>query len=435
MTVPLTAEQLLALDRAHLWHPYSGMVDAPPVFAVESAHGVRIKLMDGRELIDGMASWWSVIHGYNHPVINAAVTSQLARMAHVMFGGLTHEPAIALAARLVEITPAPLETVFFADSGSVSVEVAIKLAIQYWAARGRPDKQRLLTVRGGYHGDTLGAMSVCDPVTGMHTLFAQNLIRQLFAPRPRVRFGDVWHEDDIADMAQLLSTYADTIAAVIIEPIVQGAGGMWFYHAEYLRRLRALCDAHEVLLICDEIATGFGRTGKLFACDHSGVAPDILCLGKALTGGYMTLAATMTTRAIADVISRTPPGVFMHGPTFMANPLACAAALATIDLLLEGPWAARVGALEAALRDGLEACRGLGIVQDIRVLGAIGVIELKQAVDMRQMPHEFVSRGVWLRPFGRLVYVMPAYIMTPAEISALTQAMVEVVTKLDAATL
>jgi adenosylmethionine-8-amino-7-oxononanoate aminotransferase len=418
---------LLALDRAHVWHPYSTVVDPPPVFAVSRADGVRIELADGTRLIDGMSSWWSVIHGYNHPALNAAIHAQLSQMAHVMFGGLTHEPAVRLARRLVDITPAALSTVFFSDSGSVAVEVALKMAIQYQAARGRPARQKFLTVRGGYHGDTFGAMSVCDPVTGMHTLFSAALPAQVFAPRPACRFDGAWDDADIADLARLLARHREELAAVIIEPIVQGAGGMWFYHPEYLRRLRALCDEHGVLLIADEIATGFGRTGRLFACEHAGIAPDLLCLGKGLTGGYMTLAATLATDEVARTISSGSPGVFMHGPTFMANALACSVALASIELLLGQPWQARIGAIEADLAKGLAPCRALPQVKDVRVLGAIGVVELHREVDMRTIPHSFVARGVWVRPFGRLVYVMPAYVMSAADLATLTTAITEVV--------
>ncbi len=422
-----SAAALLALDRAHVWHPYSTMVAPPPVFLVESAAGVRLRLHDGRELIDGMASWWSVIHGYSEPAITGALRDQVDRMSHVMFGGLTHAPAIELAARLVELTPAPLDTVFFADSGSVAVEVAIKMAIQYWAARGRGRKQRLLTVRGGYHGDTFGAMSVCDPVTGMHGLFRETLAQQLFAGRPAIRPHEAWDESCMVDIAGLLEQHAGELAAVIIEPVVQGAGGMWFYHPRYLARLRELCDAHEVLLVCDEIATGFGRTGRLFACEHAGIAPDLLCLGKALTGGYLTLAATLATRQVADTISGQPPGVFMHGPTFMGNPLACRAALASLDLLASRPWAAQVAAIEAGLRQGLALCRDLPMVADVRTLGAIGVVELTAPVDMRRIPGEFVTRGVWVRPFGRLVYLMPPFIIDNEDLATLTAAVVEVV--------
>jgi adenosylmethionine---8-amino-7-oxononanoate aminotransferase len=421
---------LLLRDRRHVWHPYSTVIDPPPVFEVVSARGVRLRLADGRELIDGMASWWTAIHGYNVPELNAAATHQLSEMAHVMFGGLTHAPAVELAERLVDLTPAGLDRVFFSDSGSVSVEVALKLAIQYWAARALPDKQKILTVRGGYHGDTLGAMSVCDPVTGMHTLFRQSLPQQLFAPRPAIRFGDPWDPVDIQPLAELLATHADQLAAVIIEPIVQGAGGMWFYHPHYLRELRRLCTAHNVLLIADEIATGFGRTGRLFGCHHSEVTPDILCVGKALTGGYLSLAATLTTNEIAMTISGHPPGVFMHGPTFMANPLACRIACASLDLLNQGHWKTQVPRIESALARGLAECRALKQVADVRVLGAIGVVELHHAVDMRTIPDAFVTRGVWVRPFGRLVYVMPPYVIEDNDLTALTRAMVEVVSRL-----
>ena len=423
----MAPDELLALDRAHVWHPYSTLINPPPVFPVASASGVRLRLADGRELIDGMASWWSVIHGYNHPGINAALHAQIDTLSHVMFGGLTHEPAVTLASRLAAMAPSGLETVFFADSGSVAVEVAIKMALQYQAARGKPGKHRLLTVRGGYHGDTFGAMAVCDPVTGMHTLFEGVLPRHLFAPRPSVRFGADWDPSDISELAGMLATHGHEVAALIVEPIVQGAGGMWFYHPEWLRAARALCTAHDVLLICDEIATGFGRTGELFACNHAGISPDLLCLGKALTGGYLTLAATLASRAVAETICNGEPGVFMHGPTFMANPLACRAALASLDQLEATPWQPRVRAIEAGLRTGLAPCAQLPQVRDVRVLGAIGVVEMQQPVDMRVLPHEFVKRGVWVRPFGRLVYVMPAYVMTPADVATLTAAMCEVV--------
>ncbi len=428
----LDGDDILALDRAHVFHPYSTILNPPPVFPVRSAVGVRITLADGRELIDGMASWWSVIHGYNHPVINAALHAQIEQLSHVMFGGLTHEPAVRLARRLVEITPPGLETVFFADSGSVSVEVAIKMALQFQVARGLPGRQRLLTVRGGYHGDTFGAMAVCDPVTGMHSLFKGALAQHVFAPRPAVRFGEPWDPADITALAALLAAHAHELAAVIVEPIVQGAGGMWFYHPQWLAELRRLCAARDVLLIADEIATGFGRTGELFACNHAGVSPDILCLGKALTGGYMTLAATLTTRAVAETICLGEPGVFMHGPTFMANALACSAALASIELLLAGDWQSRVRAIETGLRRGLARCAGLRQVADVRVLGAIGVVELKQPVDLRTIPQAFVERGVWVRPFGRLVYVMPAFTMDQADLATLCAAIVAVVGALPA---
>nr|VFJ60263.1 MAG: adenosylmethionine-8-amino-7-oxononanoate aminotransferase [Candidatus Kentron sp. DK]VFJ66257.1 MAG: adenosylmethionine-8-amino-7-oxononanoate aminotransferase [Candidatus Kentron sp. DK] len=420
----------LASDRGHIWHPYSAIGADSPIFPVASASGVRLTLADGRELVDGMASWWCAIHGYNHPVLNRAVSDQLADMAHVMFGGLTHRPAVALAERLVALTPAPLQSVFFADSGSVAVEVAMKMAIQYWVAEGEPRKTRFLTLRGGYHGDTLHAMSVCDPVTGMHTLFGDVVRRQFFVERPARRFGDPCSEHDLEPMSRLLAEHGKEIAAVILEPIVQGAGGMWFYSADYLAQARRLCDRHGVLLIADEIATGFGRTGKLFACEHAGISPDILCLGKALTGGYMTMAATVTTSRISDAIGRGEPGVFMHGPTFMANPLACAVSLSSLDLLLNSPWQARVAAIEQGLAKGLAPCRELPQVADVRVLGAIGVVELVSPVDMRVVQPRFVAEGVWVRPFGRLVYLMPAFVIEEADLETLTGAVARVVSSL-----
>ena len=421
---------LIEADRSLLWHPYTSMVDPPPVFAVASAHGVRLTLADGRELIDGMASWWCAIHGYNHPVLNEALSTQIQAMAHVMFGGLTHEPAVTLAQKLVEITPRELQTVFFADSGSVSVEVAIKMAFQYWAAKGRPDKQKLLTIRQGYHGDTFGAMAVCDPVTGMHSLFKDLLPGHYFADTPRIRFDEEWRDADIASLKTLAENHHDQIAAVILEPVVQGAGGMWFYSPEYLNKLREICDRFDLLLIFDEIATGFGRTGKLFACEHSRVTPDIICLGKALTGGYMTLAATLTTARVAGTISAGGEGIFMHGPTFMANPLACSVASASISLLEQTGWQDRVNRIQRQLQTELAVCRELDNVTDVRVLGAIGVVEVDKPVDMHVVPHWFVEQGVWIRPFGRLIYIMPPYVIDAADLTQLTDAIYHVVSRL-----
>ena len=415
------------LDRRYVWHPYSAIDSGLPVFPVASASGVRIRLEDGRQLIDGMSSWWSAIHGYNHPLLNQALSDQLQKMAHVMFGGLTHQPASELAERLVAITPEPLQSVFFADSGSVSVEVAMKMAIQYWHARGEPAKKRFLTVRHGYHGDTCNAMSVSDPENGMHSIFSSALPEQHFVDAPATPFGASCGEAEIFQLEQKLIEVHGETAAIILEPIVQGAGGMRFYSAEYLLKVRQLCDEYELLLILDEIATGFGRTGRLFACKHAGIAPDIMCVGKALTGGYMSLAATLATPEVGSAISAGEPGLFMHGPTFMANPLACAVALASVDLLLDSPWHARVAALEAGLKAGLAACSGMPHVAEVRVLGGIGVVELRQPVDMKQVQPRFVDAGVWVRPFGRLVYLMPPYVISKDDLAFLTSAVVEVV--------
>ena len=411
----------LQFDRDHIWHPYTSMVDPLPVYPVASAEGVRIRLADGRELIDGMSSWWCAIHGYNHPALNAAVRAQLDDAAHVMFGGLTHGPAIELARTLVDLTPPGLQHVFFCDSGSVAVEVAIKMAIQYWGAVGRPGKHRLATIRGGYHGDTFGAMSVCDPTTGMHERFRPVLPQHLFADRPRARPGEPLHPDDVAGIEGLLANHHPELAAVILEPVVQGAGGMWFYAPEYLNHVKALCERFDVLLILDEIATGFGRTGRLFACEHAGIEPDILCLGKALTGGYMSLAATLTSTRIAHGLSEDG-GVLMHGPTFMANPLACAVAKRSIELLEEIDWRARVIAIEAQLTEELAQYAGHPVVLDVRVLGAIGVVQTKAPVPVAAMQEVFVDAGVWIRPFNDLVYLMPPFVTNEDDLRQLTKA-------------
>ena len=421
------SENWKAFDREHIWHPYTSMQTPPPVYPVVAARGVRLVLEDGRRLVDGMSSWWAAIHGYNRPELNKALKRQIGSMSHVMFGGITHPAAVALGAQLVELTPSPIETVFLCDSGSVAVEVAIKMAIQFWHAMGQPEKHRLLTVRSGYHGDTFGAMSVCDPVTGMHEIFSGILPRQYFADAPGCLFGARWDESDIVSFADLIAAHHGEIAAVILEPIVQGAGGMRFYSPEYLRQVRMLCDRFDVLLILDEIATGFGRTGRLFACEHAGISPDIMCLGKALTGGYMSLAATLTTRRVSEGISCGNPGHFMHGPTFMGNPLSCAVASASIELLLESPWRERVFAIETQLREGLSPCASLTHVNDVRVLGAIGVVELNYPVDMARVQKRFVDKGVWIRPFGKLLYTMPPYVIGTRDLARITGAICDVV--------
>ncbi|MER8070334.1 adenosylmethionine--8-amino-7-oxononanoate transaminase [Streptomyces sp. NPDC094034] len=418
----LSAGELLALDRAHVWHPYGPMPGRAEPLVVESASGVRLRLAEPahgqRELVDGMSSWWSAIHGYNHPVLNAAAHGQLDRMSHVMFGGLTHEPAVRLAALLVEITPEPLRHVFLADSGSVSVEVAVKMCLQYWRSVGRPAKRRLLTWRGGYHGDTWQPMSVCDPDGGMHDLWSGVLPRQIFADAPPVGYEEPYAEG----LRALIARHADELAAVIVEPVVQGAGGMRFHSPAYLRVLREACDEHDVLLILDEIATGFGRTGTLFAAEQGGVSPDVMCIGKALTGGYLTMAATLCTARVAEGISRGEVPVLAHGPTFMGNPLAASVARASVELLLDQDWAREVKRIEAGLRDGLAGAASLPGVRDVRVLGAIGVVQLDHAVDMAAATRAAVREGVWLRPFRDLVYTMPPYVTDDRDVERICRA-------------
>lgn len=421
--------EMLAFDREHLWHPYTSISEPLPVYPVRSAAGVRLTLADGRELIDGMASWWSVIHGYNHPILTETIKNQASTLSHVMFGGLTHEPAVALSKHLVDITPEGLNRVFLADSGSVAVEVAMKMALQYHHARGIAGKQKFLTIRSGYHGDTFHCMSVCDPVTGMHHIFDGVLPKYYFADRPKTRFSDQWDEKDTISLEKLAAQHHKELCAIILEPIVQGAGGMRFYHREYLRQVRKVCDNYDLLLIADEIATGFGRTGEMFACNHAAIVPDIMCLGKALTAGYMTLAAVMATREVGEVISSGDPGVFMHGPTFMGNPLACSVAVASIELLVNKDWQADIRSLERGMEEGLAPCRTLDGVAEVRVLGGIGVVELDKPVRMAEIQEAFVKRGVWVRPFGKLVYLMPPYTMTTADLKVLTEAVVEVVTE------
>lgn len=420
------AEKLLAFDKAHLWHPYTSAMKPLPVHEVVRTSGNRIFLRGGRELIDGMSSWWCAVHGYGSRSLVQAVQKQAARFSHVMFGGLTHEPAVELCRRLMKLLPPDLEHVFLADSGSVAVEVAMKMAVQFWQSAGRGEKRRMVALRGAYHGDTLGAMSLCDPVTGMHTLFKGVCPEHLFAERPSCRFDDPYDAASFEPMERLLREHAGELAGVFVEPVVQGAGGMWFYHPGYLKDLRRLCDELDILLIADEIATGFGRTGRMFVCEYAGISPDIMCVGKALTGGMMTLSATAASRRVAAGIAQADVahggGVFMHGPTFMGNPLACAAACASLDKLCSSPWQERVRNLETWLKEGLEPCRAVPGVADVRVLGAIGVVEMEKPVNVEAWQAFFLECGVWIRPFARTVYVMPPFISRRGDIEKLCSA-------------
>ena len=431
MTLKNNESDIIRKDQQYVWHPYSSLTDPIPAYEVSSAEGVYLKLENGNQLIDGMASWWCAIHGYNHPVLNQAAKNQIDRMSHVMFGGITHSPAVTLCEKLVELTPEGLTKVFLSDSGSVSVEVAIKMAFQYWISKKQPQKNKLLSLRGGYHGDTFAAMSVCDPQNGMHHIFNQVLPEHYFAPKPQAAFDQPFKEEDIAEFKAIIEANHQQIAAVILEPIVQGAGGMHFYSPDYLRQVRALCSEYHILLIADEIATGFGRTGKLFACEWAEISPDIMCLGKSLTGGYMTLAATLCSDEVSQGICEGEAGCFMHGPTFMGNPLACSVANASIDLLLSQDWQANIKRIETAFTAELKAFNSLESVATTRCIGAIAVIEMKQAVNLAQIQKKFVEKAVWVRPFGKLVYLMPPFIMTNKQIKALMDGVFEVLSELE----
>jgi len=423
----MNIEKLIEFDKNHIWHPYTSATNPLPCFLVKSANGVYLELQDGRKIIDGMSSWWCAIHGYNNSVLNEAITNQLKNMAHVMFGGITHLQAIELSQKLIEITPENLQRVFFSDSGSVSVEVAMKMAIQYWYSSGKPKKNKFITIRNSYHGDTWHAMSVCDPENGMHNIFKGQLPEQFFVPSPTSTFNGDWNKKDLIPIFEILKNKHSEIAAFILEPIVQGAGGMKFYNPEFLKQVRNICDEFNILLIVDEIATGFGRSGKFWGCNHAEISPDIMCIGKALTGGYMSFAATLCTNKIAEKISESEPGVFMHGPTFMGNPLACAVANASIDLFLKSDWKSNILNIQNQLFEELAILKNNYKVNNVRVLGAIGVVEMKQPVNMAVIQKQFVDEGVWIRPFGKLIYLMPPYIITKSEISKLINAIIKII--------
>lgn len=421
----------IIFDKEHIWHPYSSATNPVTPYMVKEANGCKIKLENGTELIDGMSSWWAAIHGYNHTELNKAVFSQIKKMSHIMFGGFTHEPAIELSRKLIDISDRSFTKVFYSDSGSVSVEVAMKMAVQYWQAKGRKSKNKFVTIKGGYHGDTWNAMSVCDPITGMHNLFSKSLPKQYFAERPKTRFGEKWDKNDISSLEKIINKENGNIAALILEPIVQGAGGMWFYSVDYLKEAVSICKKNDILIIFDEIATGFGRTGELFAMHHSKVVPDILCVGKALTGGYMTLAATLCNEDVAESISNNYPQVFMHGPTFMANPLACSVALANINLLINSDWKSNIKRINKILTTNLLPLINNKKTTDVRILGAIGVVEMKEKIDLRLFQEKVLKTGVWLRPFGKLLYTMPPFIISDEELIKITEAFKIIINNID----